>query len=423
MKKYLAIDLGASSGRHIVGWKEDGAIRTEEVYRFGNGFTEKGNHLTWDTDMLLENVKAGIREAKRLHPEIVSLSIDTWGVDYVLLNGDEPVLPCYAYRDSRTEAVIPKVHGLVPFEELYARTGIQFQPFNTVYQLFADMEAGRLANATDFLMMPEYLMYRLTGVKKHEYTNATTGGLVNAFSKSYDRELIQKLGLPTHLFRDLEMPGTYMGEYEGIRVLLCPTHDTASAVESLPLGDDSLFLSSGTWSLLGAKLPVPLTTPESLRANFTNEGGVGYIRYLKNIMGLWITQNLRKELPGNLGFSEVADLARTGSCDRIFDVNKARFNAPQNMRAEIEDELGEKLSDSDLLHTAYRSLAFCYGEACREIEALTGKKYTKLTIVGGGAKNTYLNELTAEFTGKEVVALPIEATAIGNLKSQMEADR
>lgn len=232
---YLAIDIGASSGRHIVGWRENGEIQTDEVYRFPNSVEQEDGHLIWNMEQLLADVKTGIASAKAKYPKIESLSIDTWAVDYVLLRGNEPVFPCYAYRDSRTEAVIPQVHGIVPFEELYARTGIQFQPFNTIYQLYADKLAGRLDGVTDFLMIPKYLMYRLTGSKAHEYTNATTTGLVSAVTGEFDRELIKKLGLPPALFGQLSQPGTVIGEYEGIRVVLCATHDTASAVEGIPM--------------------------------------------------------------------------------------------------------------------------------------------------------------------------------------------
>ena len=231
MNRYLAIDIGASSGRHIVGWKEGGELRTEEVFRFPNGVLEKDGRLTWDLDALLGYVKEGISKARAAFPDLVSLSVDTWGVDYVLMRGSQEVLPCYAYRDSRTEEIIPRVHEIVPFDLLYRRTGIQFQPFNTVYQLMADLEAGRLEGATDFLMLPCWLMYKLCGVKAHEYTNATTGGLVSAETGEYDAGLIRALGLPAHLFPALRQPGEIIGEYEGLKVVLCPTHDTASAVE------------------------------------------------------------------------------------------------------------------------------------------------------------------------------------------------
>ena len=420
MNYYLAVDIGASSGRHIVGWKEGGELKTEEVFRFPNGVKELDGHLTWDIDALFSNVKAGIAEAKKRFGDIFCMSIDTWGVDYVLLKGDETVYPCYAYRDKRTEDVIPLVHGIVPFEELYAHTGIQYQPFNTIYQLYCDKLAGRLEGVTDFLMVPEYLMYRLTGVKKHEYTNATTGGFINAKARDYDREILAKLGLPAELFGEISMPGTCVGEYEGIKVVLCPTHDTASAVEGLPLPDGAMFLSSGTWSLLGMKLAQPETSEKSRKANFTNEGGVGYIRYLKNIMGLWIIQNLQKML--GISFGEMVDLARSSSYEKLFDVNLPCFLEPFHIREDILRELGEiELSDADVINSVYRSLAYSYGQAVRELEEATGKAPEYLYIGGGGAKNQYLNELTEQFTGKKVVALPIEATALGNLKIQMES--
>ena len=210
MNHYLAIDIGASSGRHIVGWMEDGRRKTKEVYRFPNGAQERDGHLLWDTDALLSHVKAGIAAAKAEFPDIVSLSVDTWGVDYVLLRGDEEVRPVYAYRDSRTEAVIPKVHEIFPFAELYRRTGCQFQQFNSIYQLYADKMAGRLDGVTDFLMMPEYLLWKLCGVKAKEYTNATTTGMVNAETGEFDSEIISVLGLPP-IFPKLKTAGTVLG--------------------------------------------------------------------------------------------------------------------------------------------------------------------------------------------------------------------
>ncbi|MBQ7657088.1 MAG: rhamnulokinase, partial [Clostridia bacterium] len=249
MKYYLAVDIGASSGRHIVGWKENGEVKTREVYRFPNGVTEHDGHLTWDIGALEGHVKVGIDEALKQYPVIESLSIDTWGVDYVLMDGSKPILPCYAYRDGRTETVIPKVHEKIPFAELYRRTGIQFQPFNTIYQLYADKLAGRLDNACGFLMIPEYLLYKLCGVKSHEYTNATTGGMVSAETGEYDEEIIRALDLPKGFFKPLQQPGTVIGEYKGVKVMLCATHDTGSAVEGIPMEGNELYISSGTWSL------------------------------------------------------------------------------------------------------------------------------------------------------------------------------
>ncbi|MBQ3759470.1 MAG: rhamnulokinase [Synergistaceae bacterium] len=420
MKYYLAVDIGASSGRHLLGWREDGEIKTKEVYRFPNGVKEADGHLTWDIEALLSHVKRGIDEALKVSAEISSLSVDTWGVDYVLMKGDEEVLPCYAYRDTRTEAVIPEVHGIIPFDELYARTGIQFQTFNTVYQLYADKKAGRLEGVTDFLMMPEYLLYKLCGMKSHEYTNATTGGMVSAKTGQFDTEIIAKLGLPSHLFQPLQKPGTKLGTYKGIQCVLCATHDTASAVEGIPMEGSEIYISSGTWSLLGVKSETPITTPESMAANFTNEGGVGYIRYLRNIMGMWLINRLRDELCPGKDFGEIVSEAEADSFDEIVDANDKSFLAPESMKDAFDANLSKKPANfAGYFRCAYRSLAMTYKKAVDEIESVTGKEYHSIYIVGGGAKNSFLNHLTEEASGKTVIALPIEATALGNLKIQM----
>ncbi|MER2053749.1 MAG: rhamnulokinase family protein [Clostridia bacterium] len=423
MKTTLAIDIGASSGRHIVGWKEGGELRTEEVYRFPNGVTEKDGHLTWDIGALLDHVKAGIDEALKRYPGIESLSVDTWAVDYVLMRGEEELLPCYAYRDSRTEVSIPPVHEKIAFADLYRRTGIQFQPFNTIYQLYADRMAGRLEGATDFLMIPEYLMYKLCGVKSHEYTNATTTGMVSAETGEYDPEIIRALGLPAHLFRPLQQPGTVIGVYRGIQVMLCATHDTGSAVEGIPMEGNELYISSGTWSLLGVKTPKPLTDENSRAANYSNEGGVGYNRYQKNIMGMWLVNRLREELCPGKPWEEITAEAEEKHFDHLVDVNDPVFLAPESMKAAFDTRLPHPPKcTAGYFRCAYRSLAEGYRQAIEEIERNTGKQYRKLYIVGGGAKNGYLNRLTEEATGKQVIALPIEATALGNLKIQTEEE-
>lgn len=432
MKHYLAIDIGASSGRHIVGWQEDGEIRTKEVYRFPNGVQEKKGHLTWNVRKLFIQVVSGILEAFREFPEIESLSIDTWGVDYVLIQGGEEVLPVYAYRDNRTEAVIPKVHEKMPFSELYRHTGCQFQPFNSIYQLYADKLAGRLEGVTDLLMMPEYLLWKLCGVKAREHTNATTMGMVSAKNGEYDREIIERLGYPFHLFPMLSQPGTVLGilrpeiaEAVGgnCKIILCATHDTGSAVEGIPMEGNEPYISSGTWSLLGVKTPKPITDNASEKANYSNEGGVGYNRYQKNIMGMWLVNELKRDLCPDMSFPEIVKAAEESTCDLLVDANAPEFLAPKSMKAAFDKATGGKLKTiGDYFRCAYRSLAESYRLALSELERNTGATYEKLYIVGGGAKNTFLNRLTEEATGKKVIALPIEATALGNLKIQMEAD-
>ena len=423
MRYYLAIDIGASSGRHIVGWRQGGTIQTREVYRFPNGMRTEENRLTWDIEALLFHVKQGIAAAKAVFPEIHSLSIDTWGVDYVLFRGEQEVLPVYAYRDSRTEETVPLVHGAMDFPALYARTGCQFQPFNTVYQLYHDKISGRLAGVTDLLMMPEYLMYKLCGTKAREYTNATTTGLVNVRTGEFDEEILQALGYPTQLFPKLSRPGTVIGEYGGIKVVLCATHDTASAVEGIPMEGNHPYISSGTWSLLGVKTASPLTDEKSREANYSNEGGVGYHRYQKNIMGMWLVNELRRELCPETDFAEIVKLAEASTCEAAVDANAPELLAPESMKAAFDALTGNALRTvGDYFCCAYRSIAASYGQAIRELEANTAQTYEKLYLVGGGAKNAYLNRLAAQYTGKEVIALPIEATVLGNLKIQMEGD-
>lgn len=420
MKYYLAIDIGASSGRHIVGWLEDGQLQAKEVYRFGNGVKEYKEHLVWDADHLLQEVKKGIDVARSSY-ELESLSIDTWGVDYVLMKGSEEVYPVYAYRDNRTEKVIDEVHSIIPFEELYEHTGCQFQPFNTIYQLYDDLKSGRLEGVTDFLMIPEYLMYKLTGVKKKEFTNATTTGMINHETLKFDREIIRKLHLPSGLFTELYQPGELMGEYEGIRVVLCATHDTGSAVEGIPMQGNQLYISSGTWSLLGVKTEKPITDLGSMKANYSNEGGVGYNRYQKNIMGMWIVNELQKQLCPEENIADIVVKAEESCYEGVLDANDASLLAPASMVQAFDDLLEEKPSTPyDYFRCAFRSLALSYKKAIEELEHNTGQTYEELYIVGGGAKNRFLNRLTEEATGKKVIALPIEATALGNLNIQMK---
>ena len=421
MKYYLAIDIGASSGRHIVGWMQNGEWQTDEVYRFPNGVTQLDGHLTWDIESLTEHVIKGTDMAREKY-DLESLAIDTWGVDYVLMKGDEEVMPCYAYRDSRTEAVIPEVHKLISFTRLYRHTGIQFQPFNTVYQLYADKLAGRLEGVTDFLMIPEYLLYKLCGVKSHEYTNATTGGMVNAKTGEFDPVIIETLGLPETLFGELTHPGEVIGGYKGIKCVLCATHDTASAVEGIPMEGNQPYISSGTWSLLGVKSPEAITNAGSELANWSNEGGVGYTRYQKNIMGMWLVNRLRDCLCPGKDFGEIVAEAEESRFEETVDANARDFLAPENMKEAFDNALSMKPQTvGDYFRCAYRSLALSYMNAVQELQHNTGNYYEEIYIVGGGAKNTFLNRLTEEASGKKVIALPIEATALGNLKIQAQS--
>lgn len=434
MKYYLAVDIGASSGRHIVGYEKDGELVLDEVHRFLNGQDEQDGSLVWDMERLFREVKRGIKAALDKYRTIERLSIDTWGVDYVLMKGEREVLPVYAYRDSRTDASSEAVHAIIPHSELYARTGIMFNKFNTVYQLYADKCAGRLDGVTDFLYIPEYLMYRLTGVKSHEFTEASTSGLVNADTLEYDSYIFERLGLPLHLAAPLRKPGETLGcllpevidEVGGnIEVVLCATHDTGSAVEAIDMEMNAPYISSGTWSLLGVKTKRAITDEKSRASGYSNEGGVGYNRYQKNINGMWLVQSLRRELCPDASWGDIADEAQTSDYMGTFDINDEAFTAPKSMAGAISDYITARGGSApqepkDYFNSAYRSLALGYKEAIDDLEFNTGCHYSEIFIVGGGAKCDYLNRLAEEATGKRVVALPIEATAIGNLKVQMK---
>ena len=427
---YLAIDIGASSGRHIIGYKESGEIKTVEIYRFKNGVFENNGHLFWNLESLLTEVKAGIKIALEKYPQIESMAIDTWGVDYILMKNDEIISKAYAYRDNRTEKTIPKVHNIVPFEELYSRTGIAFNTFNTIYQLYDDKENGLLDEATDFLHIPEYLNYALTGVKMKEYTMASTTGLINARTKEYDYELINKLGFNKEIFKELHEGGDFVGNFKeeivkelggNIPVKLCLSHDTASAFYAVDY--DCPYISSGTWSLLGVKEKDAHTDYNSMKCNFTNEGGINRtFRYLKNIMGMWVVNNISKE--NNISPIEFRANVLSSSYKYTFDINSKELLAPANMTEACKNELrkvGAPVPETlnDLANSVLLSLAKSYASSIEEIESNIKRVSDSIVIVGGGAHNTILNKYTEELSGKKVISLPIEATAIGNLKIQM----
>ena len=432
MKYYLAIDLGASSGRHVIGYQKDGEVVLDEIHRFKTLMDNSENGLVWDIPRLLYEIKMGILKAFKKYPKIESLAIDTWGVDYVLMNGDKEITPYYAYRNSRNEKSAQKVHEIIKFGELYAKTGIQFTQFNTIYQLFDDLCKGRLENATDYLMLPSYFTYKLTGVKTHEYTNESTGALLNPNTGKYCYPVLDKLCLPRKLFGDIKEPGFVVGDLlpeaqkevgGNCKVILCASHDTASAFESVEIDDESILLSSGTWSLLGVKNKEPIVNDKSLKANYTNEGGVGYIRFLKNIMGMYLANCVVAET--GLNFKTIDSLIFDSKYEETFDVNDPSLNAPKSMKKAILELLKNNppKNDIDLFSSIYRSQAVCYKKAIKELEYVTGKKYKKIYIVGGGARNIYLNHKVKKYTGLKVIPMPIEATSLGNILVQMKASK
>ena len=435
MTYYLAIDIGASSGRHILGYIDNGRLKLEEIHRFENYITNQNGTLVWDIEHLVSEVKKGIAKCKEIGKIPCTVAIDTWGVDYVLLDeSKQEILPAVSYRDSRTNRVINKVESIISAEELYLKTGIQKQNFNTIYQLYVDYLSGKLDNAKYFLMIPAYLSYKLTGVIKNEYTNATTTGMVNAESKTWDNDIIEELGLPKHLFGTLDAPCTVIGnftkemqDYAGFdsTVIFAPSHDTASAVCACPIDDNSVYISSGTWSLIGVESLNPIVNEKSMAVNFANEGGIDYrFRFLKNYMGMWLFQNVKKNLNNEFSYDDMMRLAMQSKRFEMIDTNSPGFLAPENMIIAIRNYLkNESIPIEVVINSVYHSLAQSYKNAIDEIEKLAGKTIDNIFIVGGGSKDTYLNELTAQYTGKKVVTGLSEATATGNLLSQIMFDK
>ncbi|MCM1121367.1 MAG: rhamnulokinase [Eubacterium sp.] len=454
---YLAIDIGASSGRHILSYIENGQIKLEEIHRFDNKQIHKNGHVCWDLENLWNGIMEGLKICGRLGRAPKTIGIDTWGVDYVLLDENDRLLgDAVAYRDSRTDGIDRIVDERIPEKELYQRTGIQKQMFNTIYQLMALKEENptQLFGAKSLLMLPDYFHFLLTGVKKQEYTNATTSNLVNAADKEWDYPLIETLGLPKELFGPLSMPGTTVGELLpeiqeqvgfSAEVILPATHDTGSAYLAVPAQNDrSVYLSSGTWSLLGVENEVPVTTEESRKENFTNEGGAWYrYRYLKNIMGLWMIQSIRRELNGTeyvagheskyksdreWGFGDLAKEAQKAEgFASVVDVNHQSFLAPESMIDAVCDyckNTGQQIPENigELMQCVYKSLALCYQEAITKLGSLTSHSYTDIHVVGGGCQDSYLNHMIAKTTGLSVWAGPVEGTAIGNLMIQFIAN-
>ncbi|MDR2546477.1 MAG: rhamnulokinase [Lachnospiraceae bacterium] len=484
---YLAIDIGASSGCHILGMLVDGRMETLEIHRFENESVTKDGEKVWDSERLFDEIIAGMKKCHQLGKIPGSVGIDTWGVDFVLLDAQGELLGnVVSYRDLRTRGMDELVESLISKEELYRRTGINKAIYNTIYQLMAvaNKKPKLLDDTAQFLMLPDYLHFRLTGgLKKKnqitdehaadmtistEYTIASTTGLIAAEENDWDRELIELLGLPIGIFPEIKPPGTSLGEltpaitaavgYKA-NVVRPASHDTASAVLAIPAfslspdvsrklsqetaemkaehlakkqhhgeSSDIMYVSSGTWSLMGVLRTKPLCSAAAMAGNFSNEGGYGgQIRFLKNIMGLWMIQSLRKELAVNgekYTYDQLAEMAKAEAITTIIDVNDDDFLTPPSMITAVRDacrKMGREipLTAGQLAAVIYRSLADCYAETAAELKQLTGYQYQRLYIVGGGSKDDYLNQLTANATGMTVLAGVSEATAVGNLLAQM----
>ena len=445
MKKYIAVDLGASNGRVIVGNPEG----FEVTNRFPTWNIRLGDSVFWDILAIFNEIKKGIKEAvKRCPDDVVSIGIDTWGVDYGLLDKNGVLIGNpYMYRDSRTDTAMEELFKVVPKKEVYDRTGIQFAQFNTLYQLWAMKRDSPevLAAAEYYLSVPDLLNYWLTGVMKNEFSHASTTQLMDPRTKQWDTEFMDKLGLPKKIFRDIVPSGTVLGTLSphiveelgapaDLKVVAVGSHDTASAVAAVPVeeGQESLFLSSGTWSLLGVESDDPVINDKTFAYDLTNEGTVrGKTRLLKNIMGMWILQESKRfwdKNDQNYTWDELSDMAREfGPVEWHLNPNDPLFFAPSS----IDDPMPERIakfckakgwkvpgSIGEYVRGIFQGLAETYSSTIDALEDITGKKYNELFIVGGGCQETLLCELTAQISGRKVYAGPIEATALGNILVQ-----
>jgi sugar (pentulose or hexulose) kinase len=436
-KHYIAVDLGASSGRVIVGTLADGALTLKEMNRFWNGPTEINGTLYWDFVHLFRNIKKGVALAKReFGDSLVSMGIDTWGVDFGLLDAEGKLLGNPVnYRDSRTVGMFDKVFEKVPKEEVFGQTGIQFMELNSLYQLasLASDDAVQYRTAAKLLFSPDLLGYWLTGNMVAERTIASTSQFYNPVTRDWAHDLLEQLGLRADLFPVLVDPGTVLGDYDGLPVISVGGHDTASAFAAVPVaqGERAAFLSSGTWSLMGTELDAPVISSASLEANFTNEVGVcGTIRFLKNMTGLWMLQELRRvwnEEGYDYSWKGMDKLAEEAEpLNYFFNPADPVFSTPGDMPTRIQaycEKTGQGRPEDHgaIIRATYENLALLYADTFRSLEEVSGKSFDVLRIVGGGSKNIALDQFAANALGKKVITGPVEATAIGNLTVQMLA--
>ncbi len=444
MKKVLAFDLGASSGRGIIATLDGGKITLEEIHRFPNNGVNVRGTFYWDILYLFDQIKQGIVKA-RLAGGFDSIGIDTWGVDFGLVdeNGDLIGNPVH-YRDARTDNIPEEVFELISKDELYGKTGIQILNFNTIFQLYylAKYKPDLLKRASKFIFIPDLLNYFLTGVQKSEYTIASTSQMLNPSERTWDKELLSSLNIPTDILCDIIETGEVLGKLspdicselgvDSVDVIAVGGHDTASAVVSVPTtADDFVYISCGTWSLFGTELSKPLISSEGLKASYTNEGGYGgTIRYLTNIMGLWLIQEARRtwQKEGHdLSFGELAELAAEAEPLRCFvDPDYGEFGKPGNMPAKIQQyckRTGQYVPQTigEIARCIYESLALKYRHAFINLGKLTGKSFSGIHIVGGGTNASILCQMTASACNTSVSAGPVEATALGNVAVQFMA--
>jgi rhamnulokinase len=450
-KTYLAVDCGAESGRVMAGLWDGSRMRIEELHRFPTGITPIGDTKRWDITRIWGEVERGLTlAAKRFGDSIVSVGADSWGVDYALIDqaGDLIEQP-WNYRDSRTHGMLEKVKARVSHEEIFAASGVQFMELNTLYQLLASQESDPsvLASADRFLMIPDYLHFKMCGARVGEFTNATTTQFFHPTTKTWSVELLHKLGLPTEMLPEVMQPGTKIGRlspglcqrtglHAGVEVIAPATHDTGSAVAGVPgaatAGRGRLaYVSSGTWSLLGVELHEPDLSERAFKLNFTNEGGVdGTYRLLKNIMGLWIVQECRRAFAKGGSTSDYAGLVLAAEGAPAFrsliDPDDTRFLSPPDMPEAISEfcrETGQPVpsNEGEFVRCALESLAIKYATVLNWLKEMTSSRISAVNIVGGGSRNRLLNQFTADACNRNVLAGPVEATVLGNVLVQARA--
>lgn len=444
-KAYIAIDLGASSGRLILGTMNEGQLKLEEIHRFPNEPVYLGNTFYWDFMRIFHEIKQGLKKAAKLqNVEITSIGIDTWGVDGAWLDKNGKLLtnPVH-YRDHRTSEIMDDFYTKITDSKLYDITGIQKMSFNTVYQLYHDFKTNEVVNSfgDKWLFMPDLIAYFLTGSVFNEYSIASTGALLDASKREYSKELFEALGMPIEKMQKIVMPGTVVGSLTeliqeetglgAVKVVAVGSHDTASAVAGTPLeSENEVYLCCGTWCLMGMELSEPILTQQSKDFNITNEGGVeGTIRYLKNINGLWFLQQLRKawnERGLNLSFPDIIEAVKKSNSEYAVDAKDDRFMAPLDMEKEIiaycKETYGVTLTEvGDIAKAAYNGLGNLYKEISENFQVLSGKPINVIRMVGGGIQDQYLCQKVADITGKRVIAGPVEASCIGNMLMQMKA--
>ena len=449
-KVYLAVDLGAESGRVMAGLWNGKKLRLEEINRFPNGAVALGETIRWDVLRLWAEIQNGLSLAgKKYGKRIVSVGADTWGVDFVLLNKQDEILgQPYHYRDVRTQGALERTFKRVPRAEIYKQSGLQFMELNSLYQLLAwkEQSPSILEAADTLLFMPDFLHWAMCGAKRAEFTIASTSQFVHPLRRDWSLPLLKKLGLPAHFLPKIVKPGTALGKFRkslaeragltNVKVVTPPSHDTASAVAGVPTAHTGktnwAYLSSGTWSLMGVEVKQPVLTPRALELNMTNEGGIdGTYRLLKNIMGLWLVQQCKRSFDAagrKYDYAQLAAMAEKAKPLRsLVNLNDPRFLNPPDMPQAIQNFCRETKqpipkTEGELVRCCYESLALKYREVLGSLEELTGNRIDVIHIVGGGSQSRLLNQFTADACQRTVIAGPVEATAMGNLLTQVKAD-